>query len=385
MRKSKNLEFPKNLLYDIFGEDGLDIQELTNLESYLKSYLSDRNFDIIRLYYKDYMKKSEIAKIFIITGTRVDQILSNAKKHLCSVDFLFHIYPMILENDSFDMGSDLDSLGLRDDVSNMLKKDNMVTVSDIASTGLLGLRSILSEQDTIHLIIRCIVNGVRVSKSSSIVVTENTDIAHLHFESDLRYKLRYDYGINTINDLLLCTRQDLLKLGLNAGEIAIISNLLKRYNYRLGSKQYLTPIDSGDSRSEYDIHNRLVSELNLPKDTINMLAAYGIDTVGELIKCTKKQLLNLDSMGMISFNKVYKIISELGLEFRRDDSLRLGIWIEHARENQKFTIIKGKRTIITSCKKNDISHKLSNKILFAEIVEWYVSAFDNSTICVIVE
>ena len=42
MKKSKNLEFPKNLLYDIFGEDGLKFQVLPDFESYLMSYLSDK-------------------------------------------------------------------------------------------------------------------------------------------------------------------------------------------------------------------------------------------------------------------------------------------------------------------------------------------------------
>ena len=54
------------------------------------------------------------------------------------------------------------------------------------------------------------------------------------------------------------------------------------------------------------------SELGLPVRTTNCLDELGVTTIGELLKCTREELLSVPNFGEKTLEEVYKALEKLG-------------------------------------------------------------------------
>ncbi|BAL81240.1 DNA-directed RNA polymerase subunit alpha [Caldisericum exile] len=65
-----------------------------------------------------------------------------------------------------------------------------------------------------------------------------------------------------------------------------------------------------------DVKNMKIEELNLPERAYNVLVKNNINTVGDLIKYSAKDLLDLDKFGTASLKSVEEALSKLGLKLK---------------------------------------------------------------------
>ena len=61
-----------------------------------------------------------------------------------------------------------------------------------------------------------------------------------------------------------------------------------------------------------------LKELNLPKRTINCLQRKGINTIGDVAKQRKEDLLQIRNFGSLSINEIECVLETLGLDFGTD-------------------------------------------------------------------
>lgn len=90
--------------------------------------------------------------------------------------------------------------------------------------------------------------------------------------------------------------------------IDVLTNYANVFNKLLNGKR-VTDIPD-------EIKNMKVEELNLPERALNVLVKNNILTVDELIKRSKKDLLNLEKFGAASLKSVEEALSKLGLKLK---------------------------------------------------------------------
>ena len=66
---------------------------------------------------------------------------------------------------------------------------------------------------------------------------------------------------------------------------------------------------------EIELQKKLLlstSEMGLPVRTTNCLDEYGISTIGDLLKCTREELIAVPNFGEKTLEEVFKALEKLG-------------------------------------------------------------------------
>lgn len=79
---NKNIEYPYNLLEDIGIRDDVVCSDLLGSVEYVLYKLTDKERNIIYLYYRDRKTYNEIGKIYNLSGNRIGQILTKTLRKL---------------------------------------------------------------------------------------------------------------------------------------------------------------------------------------------------------------------------------------------------------------------------------------------------------------
>lgn len=155
----------------------------------------------------------------------------------------------------------------------------------------------------------------RMSQVMSIPVTD--------FELSVRSRNCLEkMGIVTLGDLCRCTEQELLA-SKNFGETSLteIKEILNSKGLKLGQlaeQRHVPEPHESESLSpdEQALFNKPLSDLNLSVRARKCMARKGINTIGELVRCTGDELLECKNFGVTSLNEVREKLETLGLKLR---------------------------------------------------------------------
>jgi DNA-directed RNA polymerase subunit alpha len=94
--------------------------------------------------------------------------------------------------------------------------------------------------------------------------------------------------------------------------------LVEAINVLLDYSNAFTKLLNGKKLSDIsdEVKNMKVEELNLPERAYNVLVKNNINTVGDLIKYSAKDLLNLEKFGAASLKSVEEALNKLGLKLK---------------------------------------------------------------------
>jgi DNA-binding CsgD family transcriptional regulator len=83
MSNARNFEYPKNLIYDVLGEEiELPDDYIATVEYVLLTALSERQRKMLPMYYRDGKTLQEIGKCYCLTRERVRQIIEKSIQKL---------------------------------------------------------------------------------------------------------------------------------------------------------------------------------------------------------------------------------------------------------------------------------------------------------------
>ncbi len=133
----------------------------------------------------------------------------------------------------------------------------------------------------------------------------NQSIDRLDLDAKLLNKLKAN-GYNTICDILSCDPAKLYELrGFTSNDFNIVRSSI--VNLGLACSK---DIDTAD------LYNLNIMHLDLTTRAYNCLRNAGVNTIGELVNHTEKELFNLRDMGTLSFDEIVAEINRLGLSLK---------------------------------------------------------------------
>jgi len=325
-KESASLE---NLVNELYDQNKKTVLPLTELETFVfrKRYGITNNGIPI--------PKEAISKDYNIGYQKVQKLLnSSLTKFLYRINILdrrvkekrFSTFYLKRNEDSI-----IDYTNLNQDTIKLLKKENILTLSDLLELGRIEIKDIVGEKRAldiisyIHSLGYRFIDELTINEKKNIIskyskeVIDNTSIYFLDSVKKIDYDTLKNINAKTIKDFI------------------IKKELLPKKSKMLVAKEIIDmgyEIPRTDYRSQEELLDLDIAILQLNKSTYELLKGNQINKVRDLVVLRKDDISILPFLTIRKVNEIINKVHQIGLLFS-DEVQKLSDYAENIREQLK--------------------------------------------------